>query len=95
MMVKLREGSLPALTAGPRQRRGCPPGPGRPLGAAAHPAAGLSMLPQCREEAVMIPPEKKTFEAQNLLKFKKKARITQKDIEPCLQKILGRVNIHI
>ena len=68
-MVKLREGSLPALTAGPRQRRGCPPGPGRPLGAAAHPAAGLSMLPQSREKAVKMPPEKKTFEAQNLVKF--------------------------
>ena len=95
-MVKLREGSLPALTAGPRQRRGCPPGPGRPLGAAAHPAAGLSMLPQSREEAVKMPPEKKTFEAQNLVKFfLKNARITQKDIEPCLQNILGRVNIHI
>ena len=54
VMVKLREGSLPALTAGPRQRRGCPPGPGRPLGAAAHPAAGLSMLPQSREKAVKM-----------------------------------------
>ena len=74
MIVKLREGSLPALTAGPRQRRGCPPGPGRPLGAAAHPAAGLSMLPQSREEAVKIPHEKKTFEAQNLVKFFKKRR---------------------
>ena len=41
--VKLREGSLQALTAGRRQRLGCPPGPGRQSGAAAPPGAGLSI----------------------------------------------------
>ena len=36
----------------------------------------------------------RTFKARKLIKFQNQARTIQKNIEPCLQKILGRVNIH-